>query len=232
MSEDFFERPILNSPYGYPSRHWELDDSGQPTGMVLENRRDAKFITPIPKPKKQRGSAAHELVFDEGLGISSTAQQYDVTSSVSRVRRKVDEWRNLPDPTHWRVMPETARLLQHWRSGSGIARPFFCQFEAAVADGMTVAVLDDGARPSEDRVSVSTMLQAKGLKFRAVAVMACDDGVISSQQRIGEVGDEADLEEVYNTERQLLYVACTRARDHLLVSAVQPGTEFVTDLEA
>lgn len=129
MSDSFFEHPILNSPYALPLRHWELDASGQPTGRILEQRRPAKFVTPIPKPKKQR-AAAQELVFDEGLGISSAAQQYDVTSSVSRVRRKVDEWRNLPDPAQWRVTPETARLLQYWRSGAGSPPPFFCQVEA------------------------------------------------------------------------------------------------------
>ncbi|MCL6528287.1 MAG: DEAD/DEAH box helicase family protein [Thermaceae bacterium] len=129
MSKDFFEHPILNSPYEYPRQHWELDPSGQPTGSILEYRRPAKFVTPIPKPRKRRGGA-QELVFDEGLGLSSAEQQYDVTSSVSRVRHKVDEWRNLPDPVQWRVTPETARLLQHWRSGQGNPRPFFCQVEA------------------------------------------------------------------------------------------------------
>ena len=129
MSQDFFEHPILNSPYEYPRRHWELEPSGQPTGKILEFRRPAKFVTPIPKPKKRRGGA-QELVFDEGLGLSSAEQQYNLTSSVSRVQRKVDEWRNLPDPTQWRVTPETARLLQHWRSGQGNPRPVFCQVEA------------------------------------------------------------------------------------------------------
>jgi superfamily I DNA/RNA helicase len=71
---------------------------------------------------------------------------------------------------------------------------------------------------------------AKGLEFRAVAVMACDDEVIPSQERVEGVTDEADLEEVYNTERHLLYVACTRARDHLIVSGVEPGSEFLSDL--
>lgn len=72
---------------------------------------------------------------------------------------------------------------------------------------------------------------AKGLEFRAVAVMACDDEVIPSQRRIETVADEADLEEVYNTERHLLYVACTRARDALLVTGVKPGSEFLEDLQ-
>lgn len=101
----------------------------------------------------------------------------------------------------------------------------------AVEDaGLDYAVLDDGARPSEGKVVVGTMHLAKGLEFRAVSVMACDDEVIPSQERLSEVGDETDLEEVYNTERQLLYVACTRARDYLMVSAVSPGSEFITDL--
>jgi superfamily I DNA/RNA helicase len=79
-------------------------------------------------------------------------------------------------------------------------------------------------------VSIGTMHLAKGLEFRAVAVMACDDEVIPLQERIEKVADDADLEEVYNTERHLLYVACTRARDHLLVTGVNPASEFLDDL--
>ena len=71
---------------------------------------------------------------------------------------------------------------------------------------------------------------AKGLEFRSVAVMACDDEVIPSQERIETVSDDADLEEVYNTERHLLYVACTRPRDHLLVTSVNPASEFLDDM--
>ena len=71
---------------------------------------------------------------------------------------------------------------------------------------------------------------AKGLEFRAVVVMACDDEVIPSQARIETVSDDSDLEEVYNTERHLLYVACTRARDRLLVTGVDPVSEFLSDL--
>ncbi|MGH7437618.1 MAG: 3'-5' exonuclease, partial [Polyangiaceae bacterium] len=71
---------------------------------------------------------------------------------------------------------------------------------------------------------------AKGLEFRAVVVMACDDEIVPLQERIETVGDEADLEEVYDTERQLLYVACTRARDELLVTSVEPASEFLDDL--
>ena len=77
---------------------------------------------------------------------------------------------------------------------------------------------------------IGTMHLAKGLEFRAVAVMTCDDEVIPLQERIEAVGDDADLEDVYNTERHLLYVACTRARDHLLVTGVKPASEFLDDM--
>ena len=71
------------------------------------------------------------LVFDEGLGLSTAKQQYDHTAIINAVRNQVDKWRRLPNPSDWRVTPETARLLQHWRQHnfSGI-RPFFCQVEA------------------------------------------------------------------------------------------------------
>lgn len=71
---------------------------------------------------------------------------------------------------------------------------------------------------------------AKGLEFRTVAVLACDDDVIPLKDRIEVIGDDADLEEAYTSERNLLYVACTRARDQLLVSGVKPGSEFLDDL--
>lgn len=80
-------------------------------------------------------------------------------------------------------------------------------------------------------VVIATMHQAKGLEFRAVAVLACDDEIIPDQDRIETVIDESDLTEVYDTERHLLYVAMTRARDHLLVSSVEPVSEFLDDLE-
>ncbi|MCG7854015.1 MAG: hypothetical protein MIO92_15960, partial [Methanosarcinaceae archaeon] len=72
MSNPFFDHPILNSPYEYPKRHWELDENGQPTQKVLESRRRADFITPIPKPKKHKASPAQvAFVFDEGKGLST-----------------------------------------------------------------------------------------------------------------------------------------------------------------
>jgi hypothetical protein len=102
---------------------------------------------------------------------------------------------------------------------------------AAVKTAGAAAVeLSDKTETAQGRISIGTMHLAKGLEFRAVAIMACDDEVIPLQERIENVADEADLEEVYNTERHLLYVACTRARDHLLVTGVKPASEFLEDL--
>ena len=133
MTDLFFEQPVLNSPYERPSRHWELDETGQPTQQIVEHRRQAEFITPIPQPKKRKGSAQQAaLVFDEAAQkLEAAGQQYDLTAIINGVRQQVDRWRDLPNPSQWQVTPETARLLQHWRHHrfSGI-RPFFCQVEA------------------------------------------------------------------------------------------------------
>ncbi len=133
MSNDFFEKPILNSPYAIPSRHWELDEGGQPTQKIIESRRPAEFITPIPKPKKRKSSEKQSsLVFDEGKGLSTQEQQYDITAIINGVRDQVEAWRKLQNSNDWQVTPETARLLQHWRHHKfSDTRPFFCQVEAA-----------------------------------------------------------------------------------------------------
>jgi type III restriction enzyme len=131
MSNPFFDHPILNSPYQCPQRHWELDESGQPTQKTIETRRRAEFITPIPRPKKRKGSKTQtEMVFDEGKGISTKEQQYDPNPIINEIRGHVDIWRNLA-PGLWQVTPETQRLLQHWRHHKfSNQRPFFCQIEA------------------------------------------------------------------------------------------------------
>jgi len=132
MDNPFFSQPILNSPYEYPGRYWELDSDGQPTQQIIERRRSAEFITPIPKPRKQkRASKQMALVLDEGKGLSNSEQQYDPTGNINLVRNYVDQWRMIPDPNDWKVTPETARLLQHWRHYQFTdIRPFFCQVEA------------------------------------------------------------------------------------------------------
>jgi hypothetical protein len=109
MSQAFFERPILNSPYGYPSRHWELDASGQPTQQIIESRRKAEFVTPIPQPKKKSAKAQVALVLDEGKGISTAAQGYDIRPIIAELRTRVDQWRQIPNPNDWRVTREAAR---------------------------------------------------------------------------------------------------------------------------
>jgi type III restriction enzyme len=117
MQNPFFEQPILNSPYYYPTRHWELDKDGQPTQQVIANRRPAEFITPIPKPRKRkRAENQQSLIFDEGKGLSTAKQEYDPTPYINLVRQEVEKCRSLPNPNQWQVTPETARLLQHWRS--------------------------------------------------------------------------------------------------------------------
>ncbi len=117
MADHFFDRPILNSPYLYPSRHWELDADGQPTNRVIETRRRSDLITPVPKPKKRRSPRGQaELLFDAGDGLSTKEQEYNPTPIINEVRTYVETWRNLRNPDQWQVTPETARLLKHWRS--------------------------------------------------------------------------------------------------------------------
>jgi mRNA-degrading endonuclease RelE of RelBE toxin-antitoxin system len=101
---------------------------------------------------------------------------------------------------------------------------------AAKKAGAPFKVLDENVETTSGHISIGTMHLAKGLEFRAVAVMACDDEIVPLQERIETVGDDADLQEVYDTERHLLYVACTRARDHLLITSVEPASEFLDDL--
>ena len=129
MSDDFFKKPILNSPYAYPSAHWELV-KGLPTRNIRNARRKAEFITPIPKPRKRKDPESREL-FDESLGLGDGGQKYDPISFINELRGYVDAWRKLPSEREWMVSPHTARLLRHWRhyEFKGM-RPFFCQVEA------------------------------------------------------------------------------------------------------
>lgn len=136
--------------------------------------------------------------------------------------RTVSQW--LSDRNREGVMPHEIGVFV--RSASELDRGR----RAVEAAGFPFKVLDDNVAAISGHISISTMHLAKGLEFRAVAVMACDDEVIPLQERIETVSDDTDLEEVYNTERHLLYVACTRARDHLLVTSVEPASEFLDDL--
>lgn len=169
---DFFEAPILNSPYDYPTCFWELDDSGQPTHRKIDGRRPAKFITPIPKPKRNQARAQEDLVLDEGQGLSSENQQYDPTSVINRIRKHVDEWRMIPDPNQWKVTPETARLLDYWRHHqfSGI-RPFFCQVEAVeTAIWLTEVAPKLGKRTESILEALEAANQAANPELRRIAL--------------------------------------------------------------
>ncbi|MET4337035.1 MULTISPECIES: BPTD_3080 family restriction endonuclease [unclassified Bradyrhizobium] len=131
-TEQFFERPILNSPYAFPGRHWELDADGQPTNVILETRRRSDLITPVPKPKKRRRARGQtQILFEDEARLTSEEQEYNPTPIINEIRTYVETWRNLPNPDQWLVTPETARLLKHWRHHQFESiRPFFCQIEA------------------------------------------------------------------------------------------------------
>ena len=106
MANPFFEHPILNSPYECPGKHWELDAQGQPTQQLIETRRRAEFISPIPKPKKRKSKSENQgtLSFDEGAKISTQQQQY-ATSLINGIRGHVDAWRKLSNPSEWQGDP-------------------------------------------------------------------------------------------------------------------------------
>ena len=130
--------------------------------------------------------------------------------------------------------PATGRATCHarWRYSSVPEGEIPRAIDAVRRSGLHAATLDGGSRSDSGHVLVGTKHLAKGLEFRAVVVAACDDEVLPLQSRIAAVADEADLEDTYTTERHLLYVACTRARDHLLVTGVKPASEFLDDLTA
>jgi type III restriction enzyme len=133
MSQTFFEKPILNSPYAYPGKHWELAD-GQPTGAIIDKRRESAYYSPVPKAKGKGGKKGKQKQEAFDLGESTDledAQEYITTRMINQVRGHVERWRALPNPNDWGVTPETARLLIHWRSIRDTGpRPFFCQVEA------------------------------------------------------------------------------------------------------
>lgn len=125
MSDQFFQSPILNSPYEEPSSHWRLDESGQPTGIVEPTRRKSALVSPIPKAKKIKGKAVQQDLLDDEMG-----QEYNPTEVINGVRSAVESWRRLPE-SQWQVSPTTQRLLRHWRTHPfANQRPFFCQVEA------------------------------------------------------------------------------------------------------
>jgi hypothetical protein len=164
-------------------------------------------------------------------GRSDTVSVFNGPPPVIRVLATENE--EIKSVGTWLAEQSKAGVLPHEfgvfvRSAGQLGRA-----QAAVKEsGLPFKILDEHVETTSGHVSISTMHLAKGLEFRAVAVMACDDEIIPLQERIETVGDDADLKEVYDTERHLLYVACTRARDHLLVTSVEPASEFLDDLRA
>lgn len=152
-------------------------------------------------------------------GPQPTVQTFD---SIEAESKALSDW--LKTKTKEGLQPHEIAIFV--RSAAELDRARVATEQAAIP----FKILDDRVETVHGKASIATMHLAKGLEFRAVAVMACDDEIIPLQKRIETVADDSDLEEVYNTERHLLYVACTRARDQLFVTSVAPASEFLDDL--
>jgi len=148
----FFDRPILNSPYEAPRRHWELDNTGQPTNRIVDGRRRASLVAPVPRSRKAKGAKQQrEIAFHE----------YNPIPIINEVRRYVAAWRNLA-PHQWQVTPETARLLSHWRHHPfANQRPFFCHIEA-----VETAIWLTEVAPKARRRTASILNHLKGANER------------------------------------------------------------------
>ena len=160
---------------------------------------------------------------------SETVSVFNGPPPVIRVLKSEDE--EAKSVASWLADQSKVGVLPHEFGVFVRSEGQFDRAQAAVkASGLPFKILDEHVETASGHVYISTMHIAKGLEFRAVVVMACDDEIIPLQERIETVGDDADLQEVYDTERHLLYVAFTRARDHLLVTSVEPVSEFLEDL--
>lgn len=128
-SSSFYRQPILNSPYKEPTRHWEMDENHQPTKKIIESRRKADFITPVPRPRNRRQQQG-ELIVDRDLDRLSQEKQDYHKAIINDIRREVGTWRKLP-MDEWKVTQTTATLLKWWRNHQfRDIKPFFCQLEA------------------------------------------------------------------------------------------------------
>lgn len=179
---------------------------------------------------------ADRLLGSEMIDVDGNSEDRTDTVSVFNgpppvIRALANENEESSTVAKWLIEQAKAGVLPHEfgvfvRSEGQLGRA-----RAAVQEsGLPFKILDEHVETTSGQVSIATMHLAKGLEFRAVAVMACDDEIIPLQERIETVGEDADLQEVYDTERHLLYVACTRARDNLLVTSVEPASEFLDDL--
>ncbi|HEX3530235.1 MAG TPA: hypothetical protein VH988_24505 [Thermoanaerobaculia bacterium] len=118
MPPSFFDHPILNAPYAYPARHWELDESGQPTNRIVERRRPAQYVSPIPKPKKQKVDQ-QELAMADAFGLAAERQRYDPMPVINALRQSVDAWR-ARSPGRAAVLARARRWVQS-------LKPYLCE---------------------------------------------------------------------------------------------------------
>ena len=127
VATNFSVNPILNSPYEYPTRHWDMDEENQPTATIKESRRPSSLKSPIAAAARRRNAATQGDLFAE----AEDGVEYETNVFINSIRAEVDKWRRLPQEK-WNVTAETARLLRHWRDKANFTtiRPFFCQVEA------------------------------------------------------------------------------------------------------
>ena len=126
LVQTFAHNPILNSPYEYPARHWDMDENNQPTAKVNEFRRPSSLKSPIAAARRRGGMTQADLFAENEDGVD-----YGTNDLINSIRKEVDAWRRLPQE-RWNVTAETSRLLRHWRNKENFPdiRPFFCQVEA------------------------------------------------------------------------------------------------------
>jgi mRNA-degrading endonuclease RelE of RelBE toxin-antitoxin system len=181
---------------------------------------------------------ADRLLGPESTDVDGNTENRSDTVSVFNgpppvIRTLKSETEEIHSVSTWITEQLKSGLLAHEFGVFVRSAAQFDRAQAAVREaGLPYKILDEHVETASGYVSICTMHLAKGLEFRAVVVMACDDEIIPLQERIETVGDDADLQEVYETERHLLYVACTRARDHLLVTSVEPASEFLDDMRS
>ena len=194
MPDSFFTQPIINSPYEYPTRHWELDAEGQPTHRLIDRRRRAEFVTPIPKARTRKAPGAQDaLEFGDRTGVATKAQGYDPTPIINELRGHVDRWRALPSPGDWQVTPETARLLRHWRHHFGSeARRYRPDF---------IVVVDDG-RGGEDPLHLVVEVKGYRREDAKEKKAAMETFWVPGVNRLGTFGRWAfaELRDVYGME--------------------------------
>ncbi|MBX3648985.1 MAG: DEAD/DEAH box helicase [Rhodocyclaceae bacterium] len=215
---------IFQQPFSW--KHLGIDVQGRSVTLKVNYRTshqireaaDRLFSGPISdvdgRQEDRRGTVS---VFNGPVPVIALHDSQD--AEIAAVAKFIEE--ALADGTQ----PEEIGVFVRTRNELARARA------AIEASGRTAAEITPRKEGAISAVRIGIMHLAKGLEFKVVAVMACDEDIVPLQERIENVADEVDLDDVYATERQLFYVACTRARDKLMISAVGPGSEFIADLQ-